>query len=226
MRISWATVCKTVAIRPLSVLSVCLSVCDVGVLWPDGWVDQDATLRQMVTQSPQNGHSPSPKFSAHACCVQTDRWIKMPLGTEVGLNPCHIVLDDNPASLEKGGSAPFQFFAHVCCGQTPGWITMPLGTEVGLDPGHIVLDGDPVTPNKGAQDPPILRLMSIVAKRLDGSRGYLVTWYGGKPRSRRHCVRWGPSSPSKKERRNTCTFCPMSIVAKRLYGSGYYLVRR
>jgi len=29
--------------RPLSVLS-CLSVCDVGVLWPKGWMDQHATL--------------------------------------------------------------------------------------------------------------------------------------------------------------------------------------
>jgi len=39
----WATVCKTV--RP--VLSdrclSCLSVCDVGVLWPNGWMHQDKT---------------------------------------------------------------------------------------------------------------------------------------------------------------------------------------
>jgi len=25
-----------------------------------------------------------------------------------------------------------------------------------------------------------------------------ATWYGGRPRPRRHCVRWGPSSPPKK----------------------------
>ena len=44
-----ATVCKTV--RPMLsdsypvCLSVCLSypVCNVGVLWPNGWMDQDAT---------------------------------------------------------------------------------------------------------------------------------------------------------------------------------------
>jgi len=40
----WATVCKTV--RPM--LSDCCpdclsSVCNVGVLWPDGWIDQDET---------------------------------------------------------------------------------------------------------------------------------------------------------------------------------------
>jgi len=25
-----------------------------------------------------------------------------------------------------------------------------------------------------------------------------TTWYGGRPQSRRHCARWGPSSPSPK----------------------------
>jgi len=34
----------------------------------------------------------------------------------------------------------------------------------------------------------------IVAKRLDGSGCHLVR----KPRSRRHCVRWGPRSPRGK----------------------------
>jgi len=27
-----------------------------------------------------------------------------------------------------------------------------------------------------------------------------ATWYGGRPRPKRHCVRWGPSSPSPKRR--------------------------
>jgi len=46
----WATVCKTV--RPmlsdlvcLSVCPVCLYVCDVRALWPNGWTDQDETWR-------------------------------------------------------------------------------------------------------------------------------------------------------------------------------------
>ena len=47
----WATVCKTVHPMPsvrsvclscLSCLAVCLHVCDVGVLWPNGWLDEDA----------------------------------------------------------------------------------------------------------------------------------------------------------------------------------------
>jgi len=53
---------------------------------------------------------------------------------------------------------------------------MPLGMEVGLSPGDFVLDGDPAPPQKwgGA---PNCRPMSIVAKRLHGSRCHLVCRY-------------------------------------------------
>jgi len=61
----------------------------------------------------------------------------------------------------------------VYCGQTVGWIKMKIGTEVGLGPGHIVSDGDQIPLPKGAQ-PPNFRPMSVVAKRLDGSRCHLV----------------------------------------------------
>jgi len=83
----------------------------------------------------------------------------------------------------------------VYCGQTVGWIKMKLGTQVGLGPGHIMLDGDPApSPKKGTQ-PPNFRPMSVVAKRLDVSvKSVNDTWYGSRPRSRRLCVRWGPSS--------------------------------
>jgi len=60
-------------------------------------------------------------------CDQTAGWIKMPLGMEVGLDPFHIVLDEDPAPpLRKGHNSPSHFLAHVCCGQTAGWIKMPL----------------------------------------------------------------------------------------------------
>jgi len=61
---------------------------------------------------------------------------------EVGLGPCHIVLDGDTAPLPKKGQSP-QFLAHVYCGQTAGWIKTPLGTEVDFGPGHFVLDGFP-----------------------------------------------------------------------------------
>jgi len=94
----------------------------------------------------------------------------MPLGTEVGLGPDDIVLDGHPALPKKVHSSP-QFSAHVCCGQTPGWTKMSLGTELGLSPGHIVLHGDPASQRGTA---PNFRTMSVVAKRLDGSRYHLV----------------------------------------------------
>jgi len=61
----------------------------------------------------------------------------------------------------------------VHCGQTAGRIKMKLGKGVGLGPGHIVLDGDPAPlPERGTG--PNFRPMSVVAKRLDGSRCHLV----------------------------------------------------
>jgi len=93
---------------PLSVLSVC----NVGVLWPDDWMDRDTTWyagrprpshnvldRDQLPQG--KGHS-SPHFSAHVFCGQTAGWIRMPLGTEVGLGPRDIVLDGDPAPPRKG----------------------------------------------------------------------------------------------------------------------------
>jgi len=51
---------------------------------------------------------PAPlQFSAHVCCGQTPGWIKMPLGTMVGLGPGNIVLDADPAPLQ--GAQPPNF---------------------------------------------------------------------------------------------------------------------
>jgi len=92
----------------------------------------------------------------------------MKFGTEVSLDPSHIVLDGDPdpAHRKKGGHSR-RFSARVRCGQTAGWITMPPGTVVGLGPGDIVLDGNPAPPpkKKGRGHPPNFRPMSVVAKR-------------------------------------------------------------
>jgi len=50
----------------------------------------------MGTQSPILG-THNPQFSAQDCCGQTAKWIKMPLGMEVGLGPGDMVLDGDPA---------------------------------------------------------------------------------------------------------------------------------
>jgi len=176
-----------------SCLSVCLFVCNIGVLWPNGWMDQDETLRagrpwpwphcvRWGPSSPSPKRGQSPQFSAHDCCGQMAILIKMPLGMEVGLGQSDFVLDGDPAlPSPKRGRSPPQFLDHVYCGQTAIWIKMALGMEVGLGPGHIVLDGDPAPlPQKGAEP-------SIFGPFLLWPNNWMdqdVTWYGGKPRPR------------------------------------------
>jgi len=80
--------------------------------------------------------------------------------------------------------------------------------------------GTQLTPKRGIAPLPEFRPMSVVAKRLDGSRCQLVWSY--RPRHRPHLVRRGPSCPSK--RGTAPTFRPMSVVAKRLYGSRCHVV--
>ena len=55
-------------------------------------------------------------------------WMKMSLGTKVGVGPGDTVLDGDPAPPKKGHSSHFP--THVYCGQTAGWIKMPLGADV------------------------------------------------------------------------------------------------
>jgi len=85
----------------------------------------------------------APKFSVHVYCGQTAEWIKMVLGTEVGLIPGDFVLDGDPPPSPKGGGAPSQIFGPRLLWPGAGWIMMTLGMEMGLGPCRIVLDGDP-----------------------------------------------------------------------------------
>jgi len=67
-------------------------------------MDEDATrygsrsrprphcVRWGLSSPPKKGHSAPVHFSAHVYCGQTAGWIKMPLGTKVGLGPGHVVL--------------------------------------------------------------------------------------------------------------------------------------
>ena len=71
----WAPVCKTVYPMLSDRCLSCLSVCDVGVLWPNGWMDQDATwyggrpwprphyVRWRYSFHHEKGHSSPPLFS-------------------------------------------------------------------------------------------------------------------------------------------------------------------
>jgi len=82
----------------------------------------------------------------------------MPLGTDVGLGPGHIVLDGDPAPPSpKRGTAPnfrpMSIVAKRLDDQDTN--TIPLGTEVGLDPSNIMLDGDPAPHERGTAAAPL-----------------------------------------------------------------------
>ena len=123
-------------------------------LWPNGWMDSDATWygdrprpRRLCDpwgpSYPQKKlHTPT-KFLAHVYCGQTAGWIKMPLGTEVNLYPGDIVLDGVAAPPKRGTAPPV---ISSCLLWPNGW----MGTA------------------------PSYRFMSVVAKWLDGRRHYLV----------------------------------------------------
>ena len=140
-----------------------LSVYNVGVLWPNGWMDQDETwhagsprphcVRWVSAPPPPKGHSP--QFSAHNCCGQMAGWITMQLGREVGLGPSDIVSHGDSSPLPKKGAEPPIFGPCLLWpnGWTAGWIKMPLGTKVSLGSCHIVLDGDPSPLERGTVTP-------------------------------------------------------------------------
>jgi len=112
-------------------------------------------------------------------CGQMVGCIKIPLGTEVGLGPGHILLDGDPTPPKKGNSP--QFSAHVCCGQMAGWTKMPLGKE------EAKLSEGTQLPKKGYVSPPLFGPCLLLPNDwMDED----AMWYGGRPRPRRHCVRW------------------------------------
>ena len=90
-------------------------------------------------------------------CDQPVGWIKMPLGTEVGLGPGHIVLDGTklPPPTERGTAPPHTHFRGLrtslrsykrgpCLLWPNGWMDQD-ATWYG--PGEIVLDGRPRFPS-------------------------------------------------------------------------------
>ena len=74
-------------------------------------------------------HGQSPQFSVHVYCGQMAQWIKMPLGTEVGLDP-------NDSSPKK--DTVHNFWPMSIVAKTAVFIRTPLGTDVGLSLGDIV----------------------------------------------------------------------------------------
>jgi len=140
------------------------------LLWPNGWLDQDATwywgrtrprrlyVRWGPSSPPQKGDkghgAPSPIFGP--CPLWSNGWMDQD-GTWHRDGPwsrLHCARLGPNSFPQKGGRAPSQFLAHFCCGQMAGCIKMTLGMEVGLSPGEFVLDRDPAPCQKGGRAPP------------------------------------------------------------------------
>ena len=109
------------------------------LLWPNSCMDQDATwyggtprfTRHCVRWGPScpSHKRTQPPIFGNVRCGQTAGWIKMALGTEVGLSPGDFVLDGDPATSPKMGRSPRPkiFMTHVYCVQTAGCIKTALG---------------------------------------------------------------------------------------------------
>jgi len=96
----------------------------------------------------------------------------------IGLSSGHLCERGTQHPSQKAGRAPPRFSCNFYCAQTAGSMTMPLAMEVGLIPGDFVFDGtQPSRPKKGTEPLPNFRPMSIMAKRLDGSRWHLAWWW-------------------------------------------------
>jgi len=147
----------------------------------------------MGTQLPLPKGGGSPQFSAHLYCAQTAGCIKMPLCTEVGLDPSDTVrwgpsTPPKKGALSRGGAEPPIF------GPCLLWPNVWHGGRPRPCP-HCVRWAPSSPSPKGAQPLPIF------GQRLLCPNGWIyqdATWYGGKPRPKRDCVIRGPISPSTK----------------------------
>jgi len=174
---------------------------------PHGWMHQGATwyggrpqsrglcVRWGPSHPPKRGAElPPPIFGP--CLLWPNGWVDQS-GTWHGGRPWprpHGARWGLSSPLQKGGRAPPKFAAHLYCDQTAECIKLTLGMEVGLSPGDFVLHGDPAPAPKVAERP-------IFGPRLLWPNSCMDqdgTWYGGRPRPTRHCVRWGPSPLSPK----------------------------
>ena len=112
------------------------------LLWPDGWMDQDATwhggrsrrrphcARWVPAPLPKMGQTPQ-FFGPYLLCL--NGWMH-PDATWWGGRPRrHCIRWGRSSPSPKVGGVPQ--FSALNCGQMAGWMKMPLRTEVDLSPG-------------------------------------------------------------------------------------------
>jgi len=65
-------------------------------------------------------------FLVHVCYGQRAGWIKIPLGTEVGLGPGDIVLDGDPPPPRKGAQQPRPLYGPLLWPASPQARILPM----------------------------------------------------------------------------------------------------
>jgi len=104
---------------------------------------------EMQLPLPQRGTAP--QFLAHVCCGQMAGWIKMPLGTELGLGPGDTVLDGGPSSPQRGTDPDFWPMSVIA-----KWLVNKDATWYGDRPSprpHCVRSGPSSSLKKGHRPP-------------------------------------------------------------------------
>ena len=143
----------------------CVSVCDVGVLWPKGWMDQNEPWhggrpwpRPHSVRWKSSSYSPKKRAEPpiFGPFLLWQSWMHQDATCmEVGLSPGDSVLDWDPAelpSLKRRRSRPSFLRISVVAKWLDG-SRCHLVWRLGLDPDHIVLDGDPAPLPKREHSP-------------------------------------------------------------------------
>jgi len=169
----------------------CLSVCDVGALWPNGWMDQDETWHagrprprtHCVRWGPS---SPSPKgaqppiFGPYLLwpngCMTQDA-----TGYGGRPRPRRLCVRWGPRSpSSKRERSPLPNFRPISIVAKRLDASRCHGIDVGLSPGDLVLDGNAAPLLKRGRSPSSnFRNMSIAA---NGCMNQDATCYGCRPR--------------------------------------------
>jgi len=126
----------------------------------------DPSSPEVVTASSQ--------FSSHVYCGKTAGWIKLPLGTLIGLRPGQIVLDGDPAPTPPFPLPPKRGTQRPMLGRSLLWPNGSVNQDAGGYGGRPRPRPQcvrPSLPESGTAPRPQFSALSVVAKRLDVS-GY------------------------------------------------------
>ena len=170
---------KRFALCYQTVVLFLLSICDVGVLWPNGWMGQEETWHRCRPRStPQTGtqlHTPEkgdtiPNFQP--CLLWPKGWMDKDATCYEGRpRPRSHCVRLGPSPLPTKKEQSPQFSAHVLWPN--GWMDQDASWYGGRPRPwpHCARWGPSPSIQRGTAS---FRPMSVVAKRLDGTRCHLV----------------------------------------------------